>query len=726
MTKKNLLKTVLAVAAVTAVVTAVLVVAGCKKKAPVSLNLTYISPSAVAPLSDGGVIVTDAGQNKVYALSADGTVTATFDAGLSASGVCVSPNGTVYVTAGEAAGKVFVLDGALGKQAEIAVGHTPLDPTLSPDGSKLYVANRFSGNVAVIDTASNAVTGYACTLREPTALAVTPDGTLFAASLLPDQAMTDECVAASLLRVNPDGSVNSIALTNGTTAIRDLCVSPDGASVIATHVLGRYAYPTTQLDRGWINTNAISVINASTGLLTGTALLDAVDEGAANPWGVTFTSDGQYLAVALAGTNQIEFVHYGSLLSRLASANANDTPATDDLTLLNDIRYRVDLPGTGVRALCTNGNYLFAAQYFTGNVVKLTANRSELYELSLGKQSETNILRQGEMIWNDGTICYQGWQTCASCHPDGRVDALNWDNLNDGIGNSKQTKSLLYCYYTPPEMITGIRASAEIATRAGMNFIEFSKISEEQFEALDEYLRSMRPVQSPYLNADGSLNESAARGKELFESDEVGCAHCHSGTFYTNLHSYDVGTVDPATDGASQTVSTLDTPTLAEVWRTAPYLYNGKAKTIYDVIKTFNQNDKHGHTSQLSEEQLRDLEQYVLSLGSSDESLLVSSVLSEDANGATSPYKIVPGNKFTSVSVRNVSSEAKSATVTFELFDKNGSSLGKASKKVSLDPNYTASVDLSIAVPDTLEKGAYYLVTVTDGSNKLADLKVTY
>ncbi len=40
--------------------------------------------------------------------------------------------------------------------------------------------------------------------------------------------------------------------------------------------------------------------------------------------------------------------------------------------------------------------------------------------------------RKGEFYFHDAGICYQGWQSCASCHPgEGRSDALNWDLLND-------------------------------------------------------------------------------------------------------------------------------------------------------------------------------------------------------------------------------------------------------------------------------------------------------
>ena len=35
-----------------------------------------------------------------------------------------------------------------------------------------------------------------------------------------------------------------------------MAVSPDGRYLAVAHVLSRYQMPTTQLDRGWMNTNA--------------------------------------------------------------------------------------------------------------------------------------------------------------------------------------------------------------------------------------------------------------------------------------------------------------------------------------------------------------------------------------------------------------------------------------------------------------------------------------
>jgi len=58
----------------------------------------------------------------------------------------------------------------------------------------------------------------------------------------------------------------------------------------------------------------------------------------------------------------------------------------------------------------------------------------------------------------------------------------------------------------------------------------------------------------------------------------------------------------------------FDTPTLVEIWRTAPYLYDGRAATMEDVIGKDNKDDKHGKTSNLTSEQKNDLIEYILSL----------------------------------------------------------------------------------------------------------------
>ena len=125
--------------------------------------------------------------------------------------------------------------------------------------------------------------------------------------------------------------------------------------------------------------------------------------------------------------------------------------------------------------------------------------------------------------------------------------------------------------------------------------------------AIDAYLKSLRPVPSPHL-VDGMLSEAAQRGAAVFS--RAGCALCHPPPLFTDLRQYDVGTrrsFDKPTDR-------FDTPSLIEIWRTAPYLHDGSAVTVREVLSSRNRYNRHGRTSTLSSQELDDLCAYVLSL----------------------------------------------------------------------------------------------------------------
>jgi cytochrome c peroxidase len=53
---------------------------------------------------------------------------------------------------------------------------------------------------------------------------------------------------------------------------------------------------------------------------------------------------------------------------------------------------------------------------------------------------------------------------------------------------------------------------------------------------------------------------------------------------------------------------------LLGIYRTAPYLHHGKAKTLMDVLTTSNKGDKHGVTSHLRPADLEDLVEFLKSL----------------------------------------------------------------------------------------------------------------
>jgi cytochrome c peroxidase len=88
-------------------------------------------------------------------------------------------------------------------------------------------------------------------------------------------------------------------------------------------------------------------------------------------------------------------------------------------------------------------------------------------------------------------------------------------------------------------MISGVRGSAEAAVRAGIRGIQFAVRPDEDAAAIDEYLKSLKPVPSPHL-IDGALSEKAKRGEVAFQ--KAGCANCHPAPLFTNLKAFNVGT----------------------------------------------------------------------------------------------------------------------------------------------------------------------------------------
>jgi cytochrome c peroxidase len=278
---------------------------------------------------------------------------------------------------------------------------------------------------------------------------------------------------------------------------------------------------------------------------------------------------------------------------------------------LADVFHWTDLAGNGPRglAISPDGRRLAAAMYFSGGVAVVDARTPKVARsVALGRQPPAGAERRGEAIFHDATRSFQQWLSCSTCHPGGRADGLNWDMLNDGIGSPKNTRSLLLSHQTPPVTWEGVRPSMEVAVAAGFRFILFQKAPEKDLQAVRAYIRSLTPTPSPHL-VEGQLSQKARRGKSIFDDPRTGCGQCHSAPLFTNLKTYNVGTRIK-----TDRTGTFDTPTLIELWRTAPYLHHGGARTLREVFTKFNRGDRHGKTSHLSPRDIDALVEYIRSL----------------------------------------------------------------------------------------------------------------
>jgi cytochrome c peroxidase len=121
---------------------------------------------------------------------------------------------------------------------------------------------------------------------------------------------------------------------------------------------------------------------------------------------------------------------------------------------------------------------------------------------------------------------------------------------------------------------------------------------------------------------ENALSDSAKRGLELFRG-KARCTRCHSGFNFSDekFHNlgigWDTNTVDLGrymlTNNAED-IGAFKTPTLREIARTAPYMHDGRFKTLEEVVNFYNQGGvKNPHLDntiiplELTDEEKQDL-----------------------------------------------------------------------------------------------------------------------
>ena len=578
---------------------------------------------------------------------------------------------SLVAVGGEGEGKLLIIDcESLTITKEIPVGYYPFAVDVYEPNGIAYVANRFGGDISVVDLDAGQEIRRFPFGREPIALAVTPDGKkLIVVPQNPEDQAVESGITLTIRIFNTEnGEVKKLRLRNGIINGRDVIITPDGRFAFLTCILGHFNNVPTHVDGGWMAENMIAAIDMEVDQYADTFYLDDFGRGAANPWGIRCSPDMQFLAVAHSGSCEITLLNLPKIYQILDARPHSSRPGFGAMTTTfyragdNSLPARMRIPAGayGVRQLAIHENRIYFTAYFEDSIGRIDCVFTEpieqvrgfmldpktvaqpvrleeplvfadttalplLFEemtpldlmkgiyferkiARLGPKPVLTDIRFGDLLFHDSLICYEQWISCVTCHPDGRADCLNWDLLNDGIGNPKNTKSMVLSHETPPAMISGVRESAEIAVRSGIKSILFATRPEKEAEAMDAYLKSLRPVPSPYL-VNGELSEAAQRGRILFNSASTGCSDCHPAPLFTDLQLHDVGT---RTYRDARTA--FDTPTLVEVWRTSPYLHDGRYITMKELIIEGKHVDTDGRFSKLSEQEIDDLVEYVLSL----------------------------------------------------------------------------------------------------------------
>jgi cytochrome c peroxidase len=289
------------------------------------------------------------------------------------------------------------------------------------------------------------------------------------------------------------------------------------------------------------------------------------------------------------------------------------TPLYQDRSALSGIVNQPAITGKSPRALVIIGNMAITAGYFDNYLEMFSLavpgsgdSTRAIGTIALSPEAPKTAERKGESAFYDANLCLQKWQSCHSCHPFMRSDATNWI-LNRDLSAPKNSKSMMYSWWTPPTSWAGTRLNAWESIRTAMQRDLFLQLDPDQAVAvtLDTFFMRLKPVPSPYL-VRGQLSASAMRGKDIFNSSKAGCATCHPAPLYTDMKFHNIGVMDKYDPNIN-----WDTPSIIEAWRTAPYDHLGSAQTVRERIE----NRGHSVASQkLSQDEIGDLVNFVLSL----------------------------------------------------------------------------------------------------------------
>jgi DNA-binding beta-propeller fold protein YncE len=208
----------------------------------------------------------------------------------------------------------------------------------------------------------------------------------------------------------------------------------------------------------------------------------------------------------------------------------------------------------------------------------------------------------------------QDGRACASCHPDGREDALTW-STPDG---PRQTPMLAgRVADTAPYGWLGARATLTEHVKQTFERLQGSGLPDAERDALLAYVMAI-PVPHPRaVPRDAETAKLVEHGRTLFFSADAACSSCHDPDHaFADGFKHDVEATTVVIEAApikhAKVEPGFDTPSLRFISGTAPYFHDGRYATLRDLLASTDHG--MGHTMHLSHGERESLAVYLESL----------------------------------------------------------------------------------------------------------------
>ncbi len=511
----------------------------------------------------------------------------------------------------------------------IDTGGGPSGLVLDHDEEFLYVANTYTSDISVIDLNRGLETKRFRAGNNPTGMNISPDGRqVFAVS------------QRSVLVEYRDPPKTEITVINtGTQRVQqrkhfeeahimeNVDFTPTGDLAFTTLVRPRNLVPAVQVESGWMMTFALGVISLETGKMYQLPL-DEPNTFYADPYDIRITPDGKQAFISHSGGDIISVVNIDKVRDVMRRMDEGlILNAENDLMLSDEYITKRISTGSNPKGMemSPDGNYLYIAERLSDKITVLNT-RSLDYERSILMKgaNQQSLLRTGEQLFNHSGRTFQNQYSCYSCHPDNHEDGLTYDMdfyPGEDLSNVQTLRELAG---TSPFKWNGNNVS--IYMQCGMRFSTFvtrtEAFSPENLNALVGFITSQ--ISHPpnlYRTETGELTEAQRRGKEIFERTRTNdgrviaerdrCITCHPAPNFTDGMKHDVGT---ATERDNHTE--FLTPNLNNIYESPPYLHDGRANTLEELWTVYNDDDLHGVANDMTKDQLNDLIEYLISLGS--------------------------------------------------------------------------------------------------------------